>query len=114
MIDQDGYVYILDRIKDMINRGGENVYSVEVEKAIRCHPSVDDVAVVGVADPVFGEEVKAFIILKPATVATIKEIQDHCRSILADYKVPKYVEFVNIFPRNPTGKILKSELRRKQ
>jgi long-chain acyl-CoA synthetase len=114
MIDQDGYVYILDRIKDMINRGGENVYSVEVEKAIRCHPSVDEVAVVGVADPVFGEEVKAFIILKPNAVATIKEIQDHCKSILAGYKVPKYVEFVDIFPRNPTGKILKSELRRKQ
>jgi acyl-CoA synthetase (AMP-forming)/AMP-acid ligase II len=114
MIDKDGYVYILDRIKDMINRGGENVYSVEVEKAIRRHPSIDEVAVVGIPDRVYGEEVKAFIKLKPGAAASIEELRDHCKSILADYKVPKYVEFVENFPRNPTGKILKSALRRKQ
>lgn len=114
MIDRDGYVHILDRIKDMINRGGENIYSVEVEKVIHRHPSVDEVAVVGVPDPVFGEEVKAYINLKLNAVATAGSIQEYCRSVLADYKVPRYVEFVNDFPRNPTGKILKNELRRKK
>lgn len=113
-IDEKGYVYILDRIKDMINRGGENIYSVEVENALRRHPSVNEVAVVGVPDPVFGEEVKAYISLKSDEVVTAEDVQEHCRGVLADYKVPRYVEFVDDFPRNPTGKILKSELRRQE
>jgi acyl-CoA synthetase (AMP-forming)/AMP-acid ligase II len=113
-IDEQGYVHILDRIKDMINRGGENIYSVEVENALRCHPSVDEVAVVGVPDPVFGEEVKAYVNLKPDAVATVEDLQEHCGGVLADYKVPRYVKFVDDFPRNPTGKILKNELRRQE
>ena len=113
-IDEQGYVHILDRIKDMINRGGENIYSVEVENALRSQPSVDEVAVVGVPDPVFGEEVKAYVSLKPDAVATVEDLQEHCRGVLADYKVPRYVKFVDDFPRNPTGKILKNELRRQE
>ena len=113
-IDEQGYVHILDRIKDMINRGGENIYSVEVENALRRHSSVDEVAVVGVPDPIFGEEVKAYVSLKPDVVATVEDLQEHCGGVLANYKVPRYVEFVDDFPRNPTGKILKNELRRQE
>ena len=113
-IDEQGYVHILDRIKDMINRGGENIYSVEVENALRRHSSVDEVAVVGVPDPIFGEEIKAYVSLKPDVVATVEDLQEHCGGVLANYKVPRYVEFVDDFPRNPTGKILKNELRRQE
>ncbi|MFP3927722.1 MAG: class I adenylate-forming enzyme family protein [Desulfobacteraceae bacterium] len=111
-MDAEGYVTILDRIKDMINRGGENIYSVEVENALRRHPAVDEAAVVGVPDEVFGEEVKAYVSLKPSTDPTVEELREHCRAVLADYKVPRYLEFVTDFPRNPTGKILKNRLRR--
>jgi acyl-CoA synthetase (AMP-forming)/AMP-acid ligase II len=113
-IDEQGYVHILDRIKDMINRGGENIYSVEVENALRRHPSIDEVAVVGVPDSVFGEEVKAYVTLKPDKVATVDDLKAHCKGVLADYKVPRYVDFIDDFPRNPTGKILKKELRRQE
>ena len=98
----------------MINRGGENIYSVEVENALRRHSSVDEVAVVGVPDPIFGEEIKAYVSLKPDVVATVEDLQEHCGGVLANYKVPRYVEFVDDFPRNPTGKILKNELRRQE
>ena len=92
----------------------ENIYSVEVENALRRHPSIDEVAVVGVPDAVFGEEVKAYVTLKPDTVVTVENLQEHCKGVLADYKVPRYVEFIDDFPRNPTGKILKKELRRQE
>ena len=110
-IDESGYVYILDRIKDMINRGGENIYSVEVENAISRNPKVAETAVIGVPDKVFGEVVKAYVILRKGATMTEDELQEHCKRYLADYKIPKYVEFVDDLPRNQTGKIMKKELR---
>lgn len=110
-ITEEGYTYILDRIKDMINRGGENIYSIEVENVLYRNPKVLEVAVVGVPDPVFGEQVKAVLVLKPGEQATPEEIQEFCGKYLAYYKVPKYVEIRQALPRNPAGKIIKGELK---
>jgi acyl-CoA synthetase (AMP-forming)/AMP-acid ligase II len=110
-IDDEGFVYILDRKKDMINRGGEKIYSLEVENLIFNYPNVLEVAVVGVPDKAMGEAVKAVIALKAGEEATEDEIRRFCTEHLADYKVPKYVEFVNALPRNPAGKVIKAELR---
>jgi long-chain acyl-CoA synthetase len=110
-IDEEGFLYILDRKKDMINRGGEKIYSLEVENLIFNYPKVLEVAVVGVADSVLGEVVKAVIALKPGEQATVEEIKQFCGEHLADYKVPKFVEFVEALPRNPAGKVVKAELR---
>jgi long-chain acyl-CoA synthetase len=110
-IDEEGFVYILDRKKDMINRGGEKIYSLEVENVICDNRKVLEVAVVGVPDPVMGEVVKACIALKPGEKTTDQEIKSFCAERLADYKVPKFVEFMNSLPRNPAGKVSKPELR---
>jgi acyl-CoA synthetase (AMP-forming)/AMP-acid ligase II len=110
-IDEEGFVYILDRKKDMINRGGEKIYSLEVENVICDNPKVLDAAVVGVDDPVLGEVVKACIALKPGQKATNEEIKSFCAERLADYKVPKFVEFMDSLPRNLAGKVGKPELR---
>lgn len=110
-IDEEGFVYVLDRKKDMINRGGEKIYSLEVENVIFDNPKVLEVAVVGVPDPVMGEAVKACVALKPGDCATEMEIQQFCAERIADYKVPKFVEFLDCLPRNPAGKVSKSELR---
>jgi long-chain acyl-CoA synthetase len=110
-VDEEGFIYILDRKKDMINRGGEKIYSLEVENVICDNPKVLEVAVVGVPDPVMGEAVKACIGLKPGVNATEREIKDFCAERLADYKVPKFVEFMDSLPRNPAGKVSKPELR---
>jgi acyl-CoA synthetase (AMP-forming)/AMP-acid ligase II len=110
-IDDRGFVYVLDRIKDMINRGGENIYSVEVENALCRHPGVAEAAVIGVPDAVFGEAVKAYILLKEGATLTEDGLKDHCREHLADYKIPKHVEFVADLPRNQAGKIMKKALR---
>jgi len=109
--DDEGFVYILDRKKDMINRGGEKIYSLEVENVISAHPKVLEVAVVGVPDRVMGEAVKVCVALRPGDRATAEEIKQCCAGCLADYKVPKYVEFVESLPRNPAGKVSKAELR---
>jgi acyl-CoA synthetase (AMP-forming)/AMP-acid ligase II len=110
-IDEEGFVYILDRKKDMINRGGEKIYSLEVENVIGDNPKVLEVAVVGVPDTVMGEVVKACITMKPGEKATEEEIKKFCAERLADYKVPKFVEFMDALPRNPAGKVSKPELR---
>jgi acyl-CoA synthetase (AMP-forming)/AMP-acid ligase II len=110
-LDDEGYVYILDRKKDMINRGGEKIYSLEVENVICDNPKVLEVAVVGVPDPVMGEVVKACIALKSGEHATEEEMKRFCAERLADYKVPKFVEFMETLPRNPAGKVTKPELR---
>jgi acyl-CoA synthetase (AMP-forming)/AMP-acid ligase II len=110
-MDEEGYVYILDRIKDMINRGGEKIWSLEVENVLYRNPKIIEAAVVGVPDSIFGEEVKAVIVLKPAAKATPQEIQEFCSRYLAKYKVPKYVEFRDALPRNPAGKVIKGELK---
>jgi len=112
-IDADGFLFIEDRKKDMIVSGGENVASSEVERVLYQHGAVLEAAVVGVADPRWGEVPKAFIVLKPGQSATVEELIELCRSQLARFKVPKSIEFVTELPRNPSGKVLKRELRKR-
>jgi acyl-CoA synthetase (AMP-forming)/AMP-acid ligase II len=110
-MDEDGYVYITDRKKDMIISGGANIYPREVEEAICAHPAVFEVAVIGVPDAVWGEAVKALVVLRPGASASEAEIVEHCRRSLASYKKPHSVEFLPELPKNAYGKILKRELR---
>ncbi|MCI3180635.1 acyl-CoA synthetase [Caulobacter sp. CCUG 60055] len=110
-VDGDGYFYIHDRVKDMIVTGGENVYPAEVENALFGHPDVADAAVIGVPDERWGEAVKAVVVLKPGAVADPGAIIAHCRERIAGYKTPKSVDFVAVLPRNPSGKVLRRELR---
>jgi acyl-CoA synthetase (AMP-forming)/AMP-acid ligase II len=110
-MDEEGYVYILDRIKDMINRGGEKIWSLEVENVLYRNPKVLEAVAVGVPDTIFGEEVKAVIVLKPGEKAMPEEIQEFCSRYLAKFKVPKYVEFRDTLPRNPAGKVVKGQLK---
>jgi acyl-CoA synthetase (AMP-forming)/AMP-acid ligase II len=111
-LDAEGYVYIHDRVKDMIVSGGENIYPAEVESALYGHPKVADVAVIGVPDERWGESVKAIIVTKPGEALTPAEVIDFARSKIAGYKVPRSVDFIEALPRNPSGKILKRELRK--
>jgi len=110
-LDRDGYLYIYDRVKDMIVSGGENIYPAEVESALFGHPAIADVAVIGVPDEQWGEAVKAIVVRKPGVAAGAKEIIDYARERIAGYKVPRSVDFAETLPRNPSGKILKRELR---
>lgn len=110
-MDTDGYVYISDRIKDMIVSGGENIYPIEVENAIFSHPAVADVAVIGVPDDLWGEAVKAIVTLREGTSATAGDIIAFAKQRIASYKVPKTVDFVKQLPRNAAGKVLKKDLR---
>ena len=110
-LDEDGYVYIHDRVKDMIITGGENVYPAEVENAIFGHPGVADVAVIGVPDERWGEAVKAIVVAKPGAAPTPAEIIAWARENIAAFKAPKSVDFIGALPRNPSGKILRRELR---
>lgn len=109
--DAEGFLFIHDRLKDMIVSGGENIYPAEVENAIFGHPAVADVAVVGVPDEKWGESVKAFVVLKPQQQASADEIIEFARSRIAGYKIPRSVDFLQLLPRNPSGKILRRELR---
>jgi long-chain acyl-CoA synthetase len=109
--DADGYVFIVDRAKDMIISGGENIYSTQVEAAIHKHDGVLECAVIGVPDEEWGEAVKAVVVLKPGRSATAQEIIDTAKRHLASYMKPRSVEFVEALPKAPTGKILKRELR---
>lgn len=111
--DEDGYVFIVDRAKDMIISGGENIYSTQVEAAIYKHEAVLEAAVIGVPDDEWGEAVKAIVVLKPGYTATEEEIIQTARRHLASYQKPRSVEFVSSLPKAPTGKILKRELRAK-
>ena len=108
-LDEDGYLFITDRMKDMIISGGANVYPAEVERVLFQHPGVADAAVIGVPDAHWGETVKA--IVEPRGEVTEQEIVDFCRERLAHYKAPTSVEFVSQFPRDPNGKVRKRELR---
>ncbi|HEX5065788.1 MAG TPA: long-chain-fatty-acid--CoA ligase, partial [Myxococcota bacterium] len=112
-LDDEGFLYIQDRVKDMIVSGAENVYPREVENALFEHPCVADVAVIGVPDPRWGEVVKALVVLRPGKSATEDELIDFCRARLAGFKRPRSVEFVSDLPRNPSGKVLKKDLREK-
>jgi len=110
--DSDGYFYILDRAKDMIVTGGENVYSGEVEAVIYTHPAVREAAVFGIPDPKWGELVMACVVLKPGKTLTVDELIAHCRKSLASYKLPRRVEFSQTdLPKNGSGKVLKRVLR---
>jgi long-chain acyl-CoA synthetase len=111
--DDDGYFYIVDRKSDMIIRAGENIYPREIDEVLYQHSSVKDAATVGVPDPLYGEEVKSFIVLREGESATQEEILAFCRERLADFKCPKQIEFLEEIPKGPTGKLLKRELARK-
>ncbi|MFC8128264.1 long-chain fatty acid--CoA ligase [Streptomyces sp. NPDC057302] len=111
-MDEDGYLYIVDRIKDMIVTGGENVYSAEVENALAQHPAVASCAIIGVPDDTYGERVHAVITLAPGATATADELRAHCKTLIAGYKAPRTAEFVTELPLSPAGKVLKRELRR--
>ncbi len=111
MMDEQGYVYILGRVDDMIIRGGENVYPREIEEFLYTHPKIKEVQVVGVPHPEYGEEVAAFIQLKEGEEATEEEIKQYCKENIARYKVPKYIFFVNEWPMTASGKIQKFKLR---
>ncbi|MBI2231845.1 MAG: long-chain fatty acid--CoA ligase [Deltaproteobacteria bacterium] len=112
--DADGYFYLVDRAKDMINVAGFKVWPREVEELLMKHPAVAEAAVIGIPDPDSGEAVKAFAVLKAGAPATEQELTEFCRTRIAVYKAPRFVEFIDALPRNPSGKILKRELRARE
>jgi long-chain acyl-CoA synthetase len=110
-LDDEGYLFLTDRIKDMIVSGGENVYPIEVEEALAQHPDVADVAVIGAPDERWGETVMALVVPRPGTAPTADELVAYARERLAGYKLPRIVRLVDELPRTPSGKVLKRELR---
>ena len=112
--DEDGYLYVVDRLKDLVIRGGYNVYPREVEEVLYAHPAVAEAAVVGRSDDRLGEEVVAYVALKPGAVASADELQEYTRENLAAYKYPREIHVIDQLPKGPTGKILKTTLRRQQ
>ena len=111
-VDADGYLYLFDRVKDMIVSGGENIYPAEVENALHHHPAVRDCAVIGVPDLRWGEAVKAIVVLKDGEIADEADLVAFARTHIAGFKCPKSIDFVEELPRNPSGKVLKKELRK--
>jgi fatty-acyl-CoA synthase len=112
-MDDDGYVNIVGRIKDMIIRGGENIYPREIEEFLYSHPAIADAQVIGVPDERYGEELMAWVQLIPGGELTEDELKDFCRDKIAHFKIPRYVKFVNEFPMTVTGKVRKVEMRDK-
>ncbi len=110
-LDDQGYLYVVDRIKDMIITGGENVYSTEVENALAAHPAVAQCAVIGVPDPHWGERVHAVIVPHPGASVTLEELRAHAKTLIAGYKAPRSLEIAEALPLSGTGKVLKRELR---
>src|SRR5207245_7326754 len=102
-LDEDGYLYIYDRVKDMIVSGGENIYPAEVEIALYGHPAIADVAVIGVPDERWGEAVKAVVVRKPGVEVSVEELIEFARSRIGGFKVPRSIDFVEALPRNPSG-----------
>jgi fatty-acyl-CoA synthase len=113
ILDDEGFLYIQDRVKDMIVSGGENVYPREVEDVLFQHPAVADVAVIGVPDEKWGEAVKAIVVLKAGETVDAETLLAHCKGRLGGYKRPRSVDFIDALPRNPSGKVLKKDLREK-
>lgn len=113
VMNEEGYILVVDRAKDIIVSGGENISSLELEKTLAAHPSVYENAVIPVPDPRWGEVPKALVVLKPGASATEQELLDFCRSRIAHYKCPRSVEFLDTLPKTGTGKILKKDLRKK-
>ncbi|MFI6868959.1 long-chain fatty acid--CoA ligase [Nocardia sp. NPDC050406] len=112
-MDDHGYLYIVDRVKDMIVTGGENVYSAEVENALAAHPAIAACAVIGVPDPQWGERVHAVVVCQPGTTITLEELRTHAKTLVAGYKAPRSLELTESLPVSGAGKILKRELRAK-
>ena len=110
-LDADGYLFVVDRLKDMIISGGENVYSAEVENALCSHPAVAMAAVFGLPDERWGERVHAVVVLKPGSAATEEDLREHAKGLIAGYKCPRSVEFTEALPVTAAGKVLKRELR---
>jgi fatty-acyl-CoA synthase len=111
VMDEEGYVNIVGRIKDMIIRGGENIYPREIEEFLYTHPKIRDVQVIGVPDAKYGEEIMAWVILREGETASEEEIREFCRGQIAHYKIPRYVRFVDAFPMTVTGKVQKFVMR---
>jgi acyl-CoA synthetase (AMP-forming)/AMP-acid ligase II len=111
-MDGDGYVFVQDRVKDMIVSGGENIYPAEVESAIYGHPSVEEVAIIAVPDPKWGEAVKAIVVLRRGCEPDAESIIAYAQQRIGSYKVPRSIDFVLALPKNASGKILKRELRK--
>jgi acyl-CoA synthetase (AMP-forming)/AMP-acid ligase II len=111
-VDEDGYFYITGRKKDIIIRGGENVSPVEVEEVLLQHPAVAEAGVVGIPDAVYGEEIKAFVVIKPGKHVNEEELISFCKDRLPTFKLPKKVQFMKSLPRNILGKVLRAELRK--
>ena len=110
--DEDGYLYITDRKKDLIIRGGENIYPKEIENVLHMHPQVLEAGVIGIPDPVYGEVVKAFVVLKTAGAATEEHLMNFCKENLPTYKRPKSIQLMDSLPKSAVGKILRRELRK--
>jgi long-chain acyl-CoA synthetase len=109
--DEDGLLYIVDRKKDMIIRGGENIYPLEVEEVLYAIPQVLEAAVVGIPHQIYGEAVKAFIVLKEGERLTVQGVTDFCKDRIASFKITAVIEFLDTLPRNASGKVLKTLLR---
>ena len=110
-MDEDGYVQIVGRIKDMLIRGGENIYPREIEEFLHTHPDVVDVQVIGVPDVTYGEEVMAWVKVREGASVTSAELAAFCKGRIATYKIPRYWKFVDAFPMTVTGKIQKFRMR---
>jgi long-chain acyl-CoA synthetase len=108
--DQDGYFFIVDRKSDMIIRGGENIYPREIDEVLYQHSAIAAAATIGIPDPLYGEEVAAFVVLKDGMKVSEEELISYCTERLADYKCPKSIRLVKEIPKGPTGKLLKREL----
>ena len=111
IMDEEGYIFIQDRIKDMIVSGGENIYPREIENALFEHPNLADAAAIGIPSEKWGEEILVFVVIKAGEEITEAEMIDFCRERLAGYKIPRKFEFIEELPRNATGKVLKKDLR---
>jgi fatty-acyl-CoA synthase len=111
VMDDEGYIKIVGRIKDMIIRGGENIYPREIEEFLYTHPKVSDVQVIGVPDAKYGEEIMAWVRLREGEIASAEELREYCRDHIAHYKLPRYVKFVEAFPTTVTGKVQKFVMR---